>query len=398
MVALLSKAINRCNIDRSISAHEIFEAEKMVKILMQENDCWEQHACAEHDALVEVFDKCFNYGIPSYEQSSTEVNIHMAKDIQVQCMVKHAIARSMNTVFTNDSICSLSFHKESMKSCYVYSGPAAYDYCNTGDGTYTFDHRDALVNRFCSIMETITSDEGQKCLESFCFASKEIPETKPSRSSIPPTSVKTGNATDMPSISPSINSSQLLFSVLEINVEASLSISFLSISALPSNIIEFNVMVNTIEDVLRTFLPNQTKHIRVLNVGGISTDNFSGRRMEENVLVDLEFTLETKCETAYCDESDELTDVMVKSMKTAMETAISSGDFAASLQQKSNERSVKIFENVEITSFTIKNIVTKVLRTEVETDLMDGKASSASNVGFLPFAFFTFSGILLLIV
>lgn len=127
----------------------------------------------------------------------------------------------------------------------------------------------------------------------------------------------------------------------------------------PKKEIEFNAIDKILKGAITSLLPSDTSTFRVLRIGGISSKNYSSRRLEE-LVVEFEFIMESKCDTTKCDNSHDSSGRLIENTKKSLDLAVSSGELATSLMLNSRETSLMVFDNIEVKSFTVNHIATKI--------------------------------------
>lgn len=356
VMLLLNNAIDRCNSDGKISSDQLLEAEELLTKLTQADNCWKR-ICSDDDTFLglSTLDQCLGLStIALYNKFPTNNNSMNLEFDKVTCMRKKILAD-----LTTKNLCLSSFQTEIKSACFTKLGPAAYEFCNERQISGTIEDRDELISDLCFEFEKINSEKGQQCLKPYCKKKSLV------WPSIAPNSPMTSNEDVLvvtPSQPPSINSKKLNVGLLEILFEASVSLSSISFDVETQNILEFNSMLNILRDAIMELLPSESKTFRVLSFGGVPvpTEILFRRRLEDVVVVEFQFIILSECEKVQCESSHYSSGIIIQNTRKKLESAVSSGELAASIRVKSIETSLKIFEDVEVKSISIKNTATKI--------------------------------------
>jgi hypothetical protein len=118
----------------------------------------------------------------------------------------------------------------------------------------------------------------------------------------------------------------------------------------------------------------------MISIEDISTDALTSRRLEQILVINFEFTVESKCTTASCNNSDAISETIATGTKQGLENAISNGNLFTKLKKKWEEKNIGVIVHDQVGYFVVTNVTCKVTNTGVHKDLTDENVSSATNI------------------
>ena len=478
---IISYGASQCNdAGHTVTQNEIEKVEAKLSVLLSADQCWE--SVCHPDYILPVISnsvgKCLNIDLP-LSMTNPEIVMNDPRkyldDSRLACMINHVMTMdrsSFNDIVVSDdkslqclppgfhdikTICPSLLAPSAISRCthpklplftdddwfggvnfsYEYDFSFSYDFTGSYfsyDFSYNYggeDNDNTLVKDLCGILETLSSEEGQRCLLPMCdlfnggigwfdsafngeknyystetgtdftsspslepsvqtstqpsvvssliptFTSSMNPSSKPTEApSTEPTILPTSEPTLPPSLEPS---STPKVGNVEIKFDASLTLD-IKVDDIPPKGPELTKMVSVLAQSINHFLPIGAK-AKILSIGGVSVARRNIRKLQEGgVKIDFEVIMKKQCSSASCDGSTNIANLMYEEVTENVQTAVTSGSLTQEIQEKASEQDITVLEVVSVgkDSFDAQEVTVKVeiLNISNDDDNNDGDESA----------------------
>jgi hypothetical protein len=193
-----------------------------------------------------------------------------------------------------------------------------------------------------------------------------VPSSSPSASLAPlynPTKL-TKKPTSKPTNKPT---AQAEFGSVEVLFEVAITLDGINMSDL--DVTSLDSMVDLLEKVLANMLPEGAR-VRLLKVGGFAVTRRLLRFLEENATqgVDVEFEviMTKQCDSAKCDNSEDLSTALYDEVTNGLKAKIDNGSLTTAIQEEAEAEGVSELTSVTVKVDSLKTSAPKVTVKEVE--------------------------------
>eukprot|EP00554_Chaetoceros_debilis_P011264 CAMPEP_0194109658 /NCGR_PEP_ID=MMETSP0150-20130528/9097_1 /TAXON_ID=122233 /ORGANISM="Chaetoceros debilis, Strain MM31A-1" /LENGTH=863 /DNA_ID=CAMNT_0038798661 /DNA_START=311 /DNA_END=2902 /DNA_ORIENTATION=+ len=393
--SMIDSAMGLCDAKNvSISNEERTEAHGVFSTLLEEDYCWES-ICSDDPLfylMTNTLESCLGFVLP---ETLTHANRRISsptpevlQDQRLACMIDYVMSTDpiefgLDRPSNKEAMCFPPGYQTMRDVCSVSLGPIAMENCPlrtsfpefpsvAPDMSFSYSYDDfsmsydymqqvgsgdqedsvSLVDDFCSILERMSSPEGQKCLQPLCFDGKALNFTHVWNSKMPqttgpsPSDENTGDPvpSDMVTANPSPAPSEFIPPTLMIvKFEASITIKL--DDELPEDDIELRKIAYILEEGLSEFLPENAE-VTVTKINGIKVPR---RRLAQGgVEIEFEVVISSPCENISCsgEEPASKAESLYVVATEDLKQAVSGGTLAATIKQGALEEGVAILQNM----------------------------------------------------
>eukprot|EP00978_Attheya_sp_CCMP212_P006965 scaffold16242_cov55-Attheya_sp.AAC.12 len=374
-----------------------------IKTMLGDQDCM-QSLCMENIETILIFnymETCAEVDLPSQLLTTPDTMMglkQMEHNMMLTCMLDYALSTpkiqfGLDEHSTDsEENCYPPGYSEIESFCPTTLAPMAVEHCmdqiphipddtmqsmsysyggdmfslsyNYGDG-HDDEEKEIFQTDFCIIMEQLSSETGRECFLPMCeiaVSDTEPPSSAPtindsSAPTIFTTPTRTPTSTDAPTLSPTLSpTAQPTANAngkVTIGFDAGVKISGLTVTDIPLTGLQFDAVVEVIKTVFETEIPDNAVS-ELLTIGDINVGRSRTRLLTQAVeapgSVDIKFriTIEEECDSATCEEADQMVDDFYEATTNTLRVAVETGKLTEKLQSEAKAKGIELFETVVI--------------------------------------------------